>query len=340
MTDEVTQTAPETGGGEVSDAGNIDFVALFDGADKNSEPAKPQQDNAEANGEPEAEPEGEIEAGTEESDAGEEPAPPEAEEADVEGENAVDEKGKRYSLADGTKVTFNELRDGYLRQQDYSKKTAELAERVKAETAKIEQQRLVALQDLNQKLQIFDPVPRLMQQLQEAHEIGDVEMVTKLRLDIREAQDAQRFYGEQLAQAEYKKEQEDRQADAEHVRKHQKMLMEKFPFLKDKTRAASFNEVATNAFKKAGFTAEDLAGERRPDSRVAALAYYAGLYLKSQESRPQVAEAIKGKVIVPKPGARHADGGKGAQKQDALRRFSQNPNGEGSLAAALNALDF
>jgi hypothetical protein len=329
--DEIQNNAPAEPGGEV------DLLAFFDEPEVKGDSPAPQENNTEA----EEQPEGDSDSGQVESDDDSDSAEGEtedSEESDEDPEYEITVNGKKE------RVKQSELLQGYQRQADYTRKTSELAQKTKEFEAHMEEtnrQYAAKLQEINHNLQMFDPVPRLMQELQKAHEIGDIEAVNKLRLDIRDAHEARRYYDEQLKTAEAELQKAESQRDAEHIAKQRDVLFEKFPFLKDEKRKDSFNKTMNSAFEKVGFTNEELSGlkPREKDARVAALAYYAGLYLKSQDARPQVAEAIKGKVITPKPGARPADA-KGAKRESAFRNFAANPNEEGSLAAVLDSINF
>lgn len=256
-----------------------------------------------------------------------------------EGEPVEAEEAEGDLNGDGESAP-EELEKGYLRQQDYTKKTAELAEERRAFEAEAagERQKVAArLKELDAALEAFNPIPRLIAQYQEAMQLGDVEEANRLRLDIRDAQDAKKRVESEMEQMQREDDAKEESGKQEFLSKQRETLGQLFPFLSDSKRHASFHETMRKSLDKVGFTEQELKAIDKPDARHAALAYYAGLYLKGQESKPEVAQALKGKVVTPKPGARPSDSGKGARQSEAIRKF--DPNKAGSLANVFNAFD-
>ncbi len=299
----------------------FDSPAPVEKEENKGDPApEPRQDSAESpDGQPEKEPEGESEADAEadevEADAG-------SDEASVDDEP----EGRFYKLPDGQKVTLKELKEGHLRQQDYSRKTQEVAELRKAQETEfqaIRQQQVAALEALLRERQAFNPLTHLHAQLKEAVEIGDSDTANELRWAIQSEEKKQA----QLHQAmEWEKEQAkiaEEKTTIAFVQSQRAALHEKMPLLKTEEGRKQFIDIANKAIRSVGYTEEEIKAKGAPDHREAILAYKAGKYDEMLKSKPKVAEALKGKAVAPKSSARPAP--KGAN-DDALNQLRKNPN--------------
>lgn len=330
----------------VSDDLAADFGALISGQEQpeieqhdetQSEPDVTPPDNAaKAEEQPEMDSEGEDEADdTESLDDVEDEADAQGDEVETETKDSEKPDTFDVTLPDGTteKVGVDELRNGYLRQADYTRKTSELAEQQKQAQAEAEQfgqyqtQLLQALQD---KLTSVEPLPLLEFKLKEAMEIGDTDAATELRFQIQDARTLLEKNQRALQYNQSKESQQKEEAEKGTLEAKRQEYREGFAkampwVVNSKQGREKFNSAATKAMEKIGITAEEAAANH--DHKVAQLAYYAGKYLQSQEAKPQAAQKLKGKAVMPKPGGRSPDGGKSARLQDALRQ-SDDPNAD------------
>jgi hypothetical protein len=118
----------------------------------------PQLEEPEAEEETEGEEKDEDEPETDEEDSDEEPETETEESEEVEDED--DEQEVTYTTPDGEEVTLDELKRGYLRQSDYTKKTQEIAQsRQQAQQAfqALEQHNAVVAEHLTLALNIVEP---------------------------------------------------------------------------------------------------------------------------------------------------------------------------------------
>jgi len=315
-------------------------------AEIQSDPANPQLDNAaESTEQPEKDSVEIDEVETEaEGDEPEADADTEAHE-EIEATDESAEPTGRYNvtLPDGTteKVPFKELRDGYLRQADYSRKTSELAAERQSLAAKEEalrQETISRLTALQERISTTQPLPLLHHLLNEAVSIGDEETANRLRfqiLDLREKEksvaNALRLEREQEAS---QKESKTKAETEKFMEGERKALADKLPWVTKPEGQKKFQDVVSKALKHVG---KDPKSIKNPTAADAQLAYYAGKYLEMEASKPQVAAALKGKAVMPKPGGRSQESGKAAKLDSALRQFDSNPKGTGSLAALFKA---
>lgn len=285
--------------------------------------------------------------GSEPSEHPQENAKPENEqpEGDSEGQ-ATDAKTTEVyelKLSDGTeaKVTLDELKSGYLRQADYTKKTAEipkLREELQQGYTQLETNLINGMQQL---LQEFDPAAPLMQQREaliaeivQARDSGDTVEYTAKRLDLNDIE-------AQIAAINHKKDlifkagtTQTEQQVTRNIEQERTKLFERLPELATPEKAKEFSESAYNALKHVGYSDQDLQElQRNPDARQAELSYYAGKYLEMQKAVPQVAQALKDKVVTPKASAVPPAKNMSSKALDILKTDPNNQYAIGALFA-------
>lgn len=295
-----------------------------------SDPEEPQPDTADEPEEhPETDSDGVDEAESEEESEGDEP--------EEETEEEADSVEAQIELDDGTKVSLEEAKKGYLRQSDYTRKLQEVSDirsKTEQEVSAIKQQQIDVLEALVAKARAFSPIPSLMQQLQEAQSIGDTEEVLRLRLDIEDAKKEEaRFYQAyqwEKQQLESKQNSEYEQSEKQFLQEQREKLSQRLPIVKNEEGQKKFLETVNKAAKELGWTSEELAGIKKPDHRHAVALYYAGKYLDSIKAKPDVAQKLKGKAVTPSAGARKSDG-KSSTVDAALRQFDKGHNAEAGL---------
>lgn len=157
---DVSGELPQKGGSDIDSM--IDSI-LMDPSKEDKPKEEPIETEAEAEAEVEVEEPEETEADDkdeveeEEEDTAE--APVEAEETQ-ESEDAPDETEVLFTTEDGSDVTLDELKRGYLRQSDYTKKTQDVAEgrkQVEAVADTLSSQQEVIAQNLELALNVIEP---------------------------------------------------------------------------------------------------------------------------------------------------------------------------------------
>jgi len=301
----------------------VEPAATNAAAEQNSDLVQPsEQDTAEVTEQPakdseateEAEPKGEAEEVT-----------------DVEDDQPVFE----VKLPDGqtAKVPLKELQDGYTRQADYTRKTAEIAETRKAFEAEAENYRnqtISNLQALNQRYEQLNPVALLQQQRQNALELDDFAEVIRLDDAIKNTEKMVENSRLALNWELEQKEKLAQEAKNTFIAEQREALKQKMPFLSDEKRAQDFSKSLNFALKEVGYTEQELASIDAPDHKQAMLAYYAGKYLEGLKSKPAVVEAMKGKFVSPTPTSRKP--ASSSNTNEALEILNKNPNSLTGLA--------
>lgn len=313
----------------------MDYIASTNAGDaqadvsKDNDPAPSPQDTVSA-GEPEREPvdseaqapeAGDADGGEADSEGTE----PEAKEAD--GKTASVEYD--VTLPDGTvqKIPVEELQKSYLRQEDYTRKTQELSQerqQFDVQAGEIRQKQVAVLEGLQQRYQQLDPLNIISQQREAAMKIGDIEEANRLGLVMVDVEKKLRQVDQAVDFEKQKDAENGRQSDVEYLAQQRQAIFSKLPILSTPEGGQKFQAAVSKAMQKVGYTAEELQAMTRPEARTAELAYYAGLYLQSQEAKPAVLEAIKGKVINPAPQGRQNT--QTASKQAAIQRFDRLEN--------------
>lgn len=261
----------------------------------------------------------EVEAPEEDSEAEQEPVA----EADDDPEWEWEAGGQQF------KVKQSELRAGYMKDADYRRKTAEVAEQrrhVEQFAQQVQQQRQFAatqldvfLGSLHKELLGSQPDPKLI----------DDDPQEFMRQQTAYHTRAQQFQqAMQYRQAVAAQEQQDQQrVQAESIEQENRLLLEKMPELREeKSRTAAFSDVA-KFLSGIGYTPEEL--NQLTDHRALMVAMKAAKY-----DQLQAAKAKQAKPPVPKPvrpGAAGTTTQTNAQRaHDKLRR---DPNDLGALAS-------
>lgn len=266
------------------------------------DPAPP--DNSEtsedAPTEPVDEPEA-IETATEEtvefegSDAEEDA--PEIEEEPVPVDDAprhsVTVNGEEYE------VTLDELRNGYMMQSDYSRKTSDLAEQrraFEAQQQQLEMERQRYLQELSQMQQTVDEPEPNWEALKAEDEL---EYVIK-RNEWREKQEA-KTAAQQKYQAEIQQQQQMQMQELQQfVEAERQKLPERIPEWKDEAVAKADHEKIITYAQRSGFAPEELQGLY--DSRAVKVLRDAMLWNELQQQKPAVQKKARNAPKVAKPG--------------------------------------
>lgn len=273
-----------------------------------------------------------IAAGMDEQPEQEEEQGEEQEEegSEVAAEQADDDPEEEWEAGDQTfKVKKSELRAGYMKDADYRRKTAEVAEQrrqVEAVAQQVQQQRQFAATQLDvfmgalhKDLLGSQPDPALI----------DSDPQEFMRQQAAYNTRAQQFNNAmQMRQALSAQEQQDRQrVQAETMQQENKLLVEKMPELRDESkRTAAFSEVA-KFLQSQGYTPDEMNG--LTDHRAVIVAMKAAKYdalqaAKAKQARPEPPKPVRpGSANQAQPNSR---------VQRATERLKRDPNDLSALA--------
>lgn len=231
-----------------------------------------------------------------------------------------------FELADGEKVTKDELIKGHLRQQDYTRKTMEVAERRKSVEA--EAQRLNGITEAfidhivslvpdepDPSLALTNPNRYTAQKAQYDAAVAQVQKLVEIGGTAKTATDAMT-----------------QDAQREQVAQENQRLSELFPETATKEGREKFFNGAGEAAVQIGFSPEELS--RTTDHRLFALAHWANVGMQAQKAR----ETAKRKVEKAPPATPKRPGKTGVksdQNRDAMRKLSKT----GSIRDAIK-VDF
>lgn len=254
----------------------------------------------------------------------------EQEQEEVAEEQADDDPEYEWEAGGQTfKVKQSELRAGYMKDADYRRKTAEVAEQrrqVEQVAQQVQQQRQmyatqldVYLGSLHKELVGSQPDPKLI-------EDDPQEFMRQQAAYNTRAQQFQQAMQYRQAVAAHQQQDEQR-ALAETIEQENRLLLDKMPELREeKTRTAAFSDVA-KFLSGLGYSPEEL--NQLTDHRALMVAMKAAKY-----EQLQAAKAKQAKPPVPKP-VRPGAAGTTTQTraQKAHERLRRNPNDFDALVA-------
>lgn len=263
----------------------------------------------------------------------EEEATPEAEEEPEEAAEPEADEDVLVTLDGDEKVTLKDLKAGYFRQADYTRKTTELAQErktVEATKAQLAERTTVvetALQNLSGYLQgLIPPEPPLQlaqtdpgrYQYQRALRESAIAELGQL-VSIKGEVDTHKQSVSEADQRAY------REAEAQR-------LVKAMPHLTDPGKRAAFDASVKAAALEFGFTEDEVAAT--VDHRILRLVHYARIGQKAEVNRNNAARRV---VETPKEGKAKPSTvpARVVQNQRALRQLSKT----GSLADAMK-IDF
>jgi hypothetical protein len=274
--------------------------------------------------EPDPEEEGaEAESSDHDEDNEEAPSQEAAQPDDPEFE--VDHGGQKL------KLKKSELVAGYMKDADYRRKTAEVAEQRRQAEALVQavaQERqgyVTRLDTLMQALQseLVDDQKALneLAQSDPAAYIARLQSANVKAQKYREAEAARAQLLELQRQAEAR-------ATSEYAKRERQTLLDKLPAWRDEKRAAQEQELIAKYLTSIGYAPDELA--TLYDHRALLVARDAALYRAQQATRKKVTPPSRAPV---RPGAAPPnDGGKSAAAVKAADRLKRNPNDLGALA--------
>jgi len=213
----------------------------------------------------------------------EETAEAEEPKADADAEETVDEDEPTFTVKiDGkdVEVPLSELKNGYSRQSDATRKTqaaAEMRKAAEAETHKAQQERQTYAQNL-QRLQI--QTEALLQQQQSTDwqallESDPVEYLKQQRIATEQQARLNHIYGEQQ-RVQQVEQQEAQQRQAIHLQDQREQLLAKIPAWKDEAKAKTEKAALRDFLLNEGYDDETVGN--LADSRAVVIARKAMLY--------------------------------------------------------------
>jgi hypothetical protein len=253
-------------------------------------------------------------------------------EDDDQSDEPLSDDTRKVRLADGSLTTVGDLKQGYLRQADYTRKTQEVAAERKhvharaQQYAQHEQNLSQWLQFLNTELQASAPqVPD-----PEKDPIGHM----KARAAREQWQHKTGAYQQQLAYLEHVNQQRAEEAFAEAQKSAREELTKARPELRDKAKWSAFErDIMRGATETYGFSVDDLIGIA--DHRPLLVLADALAYRKSQKAIPAAKKRIEAKPPVTKPSRRQPLTESKLKQQD---RYDRELRSTGSLRAGAMAI--
>jgi hypothetical protein len=286
---------------DLSNSLNLDDAASLniDFGDEDDEDQGPEPEKAQTDPESEAD----------ETDTGQE-ADDETE-TDEEGEKSPETKEPVITLRDGTKLTLQEVEQGYMRERDYRHKTQELSNnrRSVAELQTRLERVSETIADFLSKsippappsdLMVTDPI-RHYQELQ-AHQSA-MQQVQALLEQANVAKDV----GKTLNTADQQ----------EVVARERSALLEKLPHLRDSAKMEKFSRNLASFASNVGFSNDEIAGLM--DHRQVLVLHYAMKGMEADKARQTVKEKVANAPPVAPPQKASKQVAGDTARQNALR---------------------
>lgn len=238
---------------------------------------------------------------------------------------------EQFFEIEGEQISLSELRNGYLRQSNFTKKTQELAEQRKVyEAAQFDknQLRMEALQGieaLKQQMAIeFQQIqqPNWDELLRDDPHQFLIEQQNWAR---KEAVVKQMFDAEQ-ALREKQKAYEDEQHQAQ-LRESQTQFLAKYPEMRDSGKSAEALGEITQLLIDNGFTKEEINGVS--DYRIVGILYELNKAIKTQKAIPNVVQKFEQKPAISVKGT--SSKGSDAYTRD-INKFNNSKSGTDAVA--------
>ena len=318
MTEETTNL-PEGGSDNFTPSDDLNNPANWNFAEPELEEAEANQEDQEEGLETDSE--------TDEAEEGQE-AESDDDESEADDEPS-DEAGEAQQVIElnGEKVPLEELKNGYLRQADYTRKTQEISTEKKnlAELTGRITQTVEAVADFLSQMVPNKPDPSLAMN-DPGEYVRQMAMYEQGMAQVNaiiEMSHAPKEVGSKLSE-----EQQRQQAQAEFEK-----LAEAFPEVRTKDGMERFNRDYWDVGTTLGFSQDELRSAM--DHRYYKLAYYAKKGMDAEKAQKVVKEKVqKAPPVTAKKRAKGTDAQRLAQKQDAMRRLEKS----GSIHDAVKVL--
>ena len=309
------------------------IFGLLDSPDDDEGNTQAPKEAKAAKGKDEDEPEADPEEGEDEGE-------PEDEEADTAKDEPEQESAPlKLKLDDGSEITLDEARKGYLRQSDYTRKQQDLArERDEVRTSReqfsqTEQQTRAALEralTIVQAVMPQKPDPRLLE--------TDPFEYQKQRANWESWQEWHHTLDADRRQADAESATRQTEQHREFLREQNRLLVEALPELKDKAKRDEWKGQLLSTLPEAyGFSPDEIL--ETADHRILRMATDAAKWRKLQQSKPKALAAAKEAPPVQKPGARPTPNQvKGKVQSQKVERLRQTGRVEDAARAIVDLL--
>lgn len=324
---EATMTPVEAGNDSARPSLSLDDASALDFDDPiedTNEVEQTEQSESETDEADEGQESDEIDATAEGDDE------TDAEEAGEEDDASTPEPGDDVSVTvNGEKLTLNELKRGYLRESDYTRKTQAVSKKEKdlsAMSARVNQT-VEAVADFLIKQIPAAPDPQLAMtdpnrfvQMKAMHEAATAQVSALLEQAGQVKQVADTLTNEQKR---------------ELLMQENAKLVERFPVTATKEGHAKFFETASAAAKELGYNDDEIKSVM--DHRMFALAHYAAMGMRAEKAQAKAKAKVQNAppVASPKAQKQGVNASKARRNQEAMKRLART----GSIADAL-AIDF
>lgn len=238
------------------------------------------------------------------------------EDADAEPVPAVDATSE-VALADGTKVKLDELKNGYLRQADYTRKTQAHAENVKAFEANVQQVSQVVKSKLDTLQAEIDRLVVSEKSIDWATlQANDPAEFVRWKEYFRDLKDKGNAVAQEQHNLRLEAQQRYERESAETLKRESELLVKALPVFADPKKGDAAKAELRSYLQKSGYTPEQIAG--LSDHRSVTIAWKAAQYDKLQASKPQIDKRVVALPRVQRPGAAVDGDQVSRQKQTSL----------------------
>lgn len=296
----------------VEQTGNA--LSVHDGADALAALRQPQEQTKES---------GEQTHDTDEPEVTEEGVEPEPQEADGESEESEEEESGvvQITLPTGSKITADEAAKGYLRQDDYTRKTQALSQKesqFQAQSAEYVQRLQGVFKEV---VSLLPPEPDWAARVDE---VGS-DQAMKEQIQWNKHQNV-------LAKARAEIQQQNQMAMAHaQIKAREALLAGEFePAWKDPKALSSAMEGVSNYLSSYGYPSEVLT--QLADPNIAVIAEKARRYDELQKAKPEAKKMLKDKPKPMKPGAKMQETGRERDTKSAMNRFHQTKTQDDALS--------
>ena len=239
----------------------------------------------------------------------------------------------RVKLPDGTTATIAELKEGQLRQSDYTRKTQALAEERKAVESTRERigQATQQLQAMHEQAILF------LEQRKPQRPESDVSEDPMAHMDYQnkliEYNEAKAQIETNRVQAQQALEAQNAEATNEYLRNEQTALFQAVPAFQDKAKQEAFVSAAADAVKEFGYSEQDV--RSIADHRMILVLRELVKARRLQAKAPKVKGRLEGKPQIVKGSRRAAPN---QAQSSAKKQRAEMLRNEGSMAAGVAAL--
>ena len=271
-----------------------------------------------------------------ESDA-EEDAADDDESDDEESKDEQQDEPQTFTVkVDGKEVdvTIDELRQGYSRTEDYTRKTQALAQERKAAQAEFESVR----QERQQYAQLLGALQQQLAQAEAApvdlnalYESDPIEWMRQKEL-VRERQEKQYAIQSEQQRLMQMQQAEQQQHMRTYLEEQKQKLMEAMPELRDPNVAKEAKSKWVEAGKAIGFSEQELGAisDHRMLKALGIIAKYNGIVSKRQAAKP-----VQKNKQVARPGAMSSP----TQKSSSVKKSQQRLKGSGNVKDAASLIE-